>query len=121
MAEALEVMQRWFGKPDPALFHDDIDWYVPGYPVPRERYVGRAAVVLEFMPALRAQFPGWTIVVRELVEAGDRVTAVGHYDAVTADGRAFTIRFLHLWTVRDGKIAAVIAAADTAQFVRALG
>jgi ketosteroid isomerase-like protein len=120
MGQALDVMQRWFAKPDHALYADDIDWYVPSYPVPKERYRGRAAVVEEFFPALRAHFSVWRVEASEFIEAGERVTVVGRYLATTTGGTDVVIPFLHVWTVRDGKIASVIAAADTAQFVRNL-
>jgi ketosteroid isomerase-like protein len=121
MGQALDTMQRWFAKPDAALYADDIDWYVPGYPVPHERYRGRGAVTDEFFPAMRAHFSAWKAEASEFIEAGDRVTVIGRYVGTTTAGTPVVIPFLHVWTVRDGKIAAVIAAADTAQFVRALG
>jgi ketosteroid isomerase-like protein len=120
MGQALETMQQWFAKPDPLWYADDIDWYVPGYPVARERYVGRAAVTDEFFPTMRTHFSVWKIEVSELIEAGDRVTAIGRYVGTTTAGKPVVIPFLHVWTVRDRKITSVIAAADTSVFVRAL-
>lgn len=119
MGQALELMQRWFAKPDHALYADDVDWCVRGYPVPQERYRGRAAVVEQFFPALRSHFSAWRVEPSEFVEAGDRVTVVGRYVATTTAGKDVVIPFLHLWTVRDGKIAAVIASVDSADFARA--
>jgi ketosteroid isomerase-like protein len=111
MGQALETMQRWFAKPDHAMYADDIDWYVPGYPVPHDRYRGRSAVADEYFPALRKHYSAWRIEADEFLEAGDRVTVVGRYYGTTTAGTDVVIPFLHVWTVRDGKIAAVIAIA----------
>lgn len=120
MGQALEVMQKWFAAPDAALYADDIDWYVPGYPVPEERYHGRTAVVEEFFPKMRAHFRVWRAEATEYIEAGERVTVIGRYVGTTTAGTDVVLPFVHVWTVRDGKIAGVIAATDTAQFVRVL-
>jgi len=121
MGQALDVIKLWFSKPpDSSLYADDIDWYVPSYPVPKERYSGRAAVTEDFFPAMRANFSAWRAEATEFIEAGDRVTVVGRYLGTTTGGKDVVIPFLHVWTVRDGKIAGVNAAADTAQFDRNL-
>jgi ketosteroid isomerase-like protein len=120
MGQALDTMQQWFAKPDAGLYADDIDWYVPGYPVPHERYSGRTAVTDDFFPAMRARFSAWKAEAKEFIEAGERVTVIGRYVGTTTSGVHVDIPFLHVWTVRNGKITAVIAAADTAQFIRAL-
>lgn len=120
MGQALEIMRQWFAKPDAALYADDIDWYVPGYPVPHERYRGRTAVAEEFFPAMRAHFSVWRAEADEFIEAGERVTVIGRYLGTTKGGADLVLPFLHVWTVRNGKIAGVIAATDTAQFARAL-
>ena len=120
MGQALDVMRRWFAKPDHSLYADDIDWYVPSYPVPEERYHGSKAVVDDFFPALRTHFTAWRAEATDFIEAGDRVTVIGRYYGTTTAGKELVIPFLHVWTVRDGKIASVIAAADTAQFARNL-
>jgi ketosteroid isomerase-like protein len=120
MGQALDVMKQWFAKPDAALYADDIDWYVPGYPVPKERYLGRTAVTDDFFPKMRAHFSAWRAEATEYIENGERVTVIGRYLGTTKAGTDVVIPFLHVWTVRNGKIAGVIAAADTAQFVRNL-
>ena len=121
MGQALDVIKLWFSKPpDDALYADDIDWYVPGYPVPKERYHGRTAVRDDFFPAMRALFSAWRAEATEFIEHGDRVTVIGRYVGTTKAGKDVVIPFLHVWTVNAGKIAGVIAAADTAQFVRNL-
>jgi ketosteroid isomerase-like protein len=119
MGQALDVMQRWFEKLDYSLLADDIDWYVAGYPVPKERYHGRAAVGEEFFPALRADFSVFRAEVEELIEAGDRVTAVGRYRGTTSGGTDVVIPYLHVWTVRNGRIARLIAVADFTQVAAA--
>jgi ketosteroid isomerase-like protein len=119
MGAALELMQRWFAKPDHSLYADDVDFVVPGYPVPHERYHGRKAVAEEFFPALRSHFSLWRAEPSEFIEAGDRVTVIGKYVATTTAGTDLVIPFIHVWTVRNGAIASAVAAVDSAHFRRA--
>ncbi len=120
MGQAGDVIRQWFTKPDASLYADDIDWYVPGYPVPQDRYLGRAAVVDGFFPALRAHFRVWRAVASQFIEAGEAVTVIGEYFGTSIAGVDVVIPFLHVWTVRDGKINSVVAAANTAEFARAI-
>ena len=43
----------------------------------------------------------------------DHVFVLGHYHAVTKNGHEADVRFIHLWTVRDGKLAHLQQAADS--------
>ena len=101
------------------MYAEDIDWYVPGYPVPHERYRGRKAVAEEFFPTLRSHFATWRAEAKEFLESGERVTVIGRYLATTKDGRELVIPFLHVWTVRNDELSGVIAITDSTQFARA--
>ena len=115
-AEAL--IRRWMGSGDHSLLAEDVSWRVsPGYPVPRTEWRGRAEVENEFFPTLRRHFPHWRIAVEGFAPLADgRLLASGAYDARDASGRAGRVPFLHVWTVRDGAIAAVEAVADFGAF-----
>lgn len=117
-AEAEALLRRWMGGAGHALLADDVDWLVsPGYPVPRRRWRGRAEVEGEFFPVLRRHFPVWRIVPAGFAPLADgRLLGRGHYDAVDAAGRVGSVPFLHLWRVAEGRIAAVEAVADFAEF-----
>jgi len=103
---------------DHRLLAADVDWRVsPGYPVPRTEWRGRAEVAEVFFPALRRHFPGWAIAVQSFAPLADgRLLAQGAYEARDHAGRTGRVPFLHLWTVRDGAIAAVQAVADFGVF-----
>ncbi len=116
--EAEALIRRWMASGDHRLLAEDVDWRVsPGYPVPRTAWRGRDAVAGAFFPALRRHFPGWTIAVESFAPLADgRLLARGAYEARDAAGRTGQVPFLHLWTVRDGAIAAVEAVADFGAF-----
>lgn len=57
----------------------------------------------------------------ELVEAGDRVVAIGHTRGrVRANQREFDVRAIHVWTLRDGKVIRFEAYIDTPKMLEAL-
>jgi ketosteroid isomerase-like protein len=52
---------------------------------------------------------------------GDKhVFVAGHYHGTTKSGTSTTARFIHLWTIRDGKLAHMQQAADSLVIDRAL-
>jgi hypothetical protein len=116
-----EVVARWYADGDPGLLDPDVEWHVPGFPVPRERYDGRDAVLDEFFPAMHGRFLGWRAEVEEMIAAdGDRVVVTGEYRGATLDGIELRLPFIHLWSVRDGRIVTARSATDTRRFVEAL-
>jgi ketosteroid isomerase-like protein len=57
---------------------------------------------------------------REFLFAGDRVFVLGHYAAtIRKTGRKAASDWLHIFTVRGGKVAAFLEFTDTAQFAQA--
>ncbi len=50
----------------------------------------------------------------------DHVFVFGHYHGVTKAGKTADARFIHLWTVRDGKLAHLRQAADSHVLQQAL-
>ena len=57
---------------------------------------------------------------REFVSAGERVFVVGHYAAsMRTNGRKAASDWVHIFTVRNGKVAAFLEFTDTAEFARA--
>jgi uncharacterized protein len=62
-----------------------------------------------------------TLEVGELVPAGDHVVEIGHSRGrVLANGADYRVREVHLWEVRDGKVVAFHAYADTPAMLAAL-
>jgi uncharacterized protein len=52
---------------------------------------------------------------REFVSEGEKVVSIGHYEwRIKSTGKKFASDFVHVFTVRDGKIAGFIEFLDTA-------
>lgn len=59
--------------------------------------------------------------IEELYDAGDRIVQVGHTTGtVLASGRAFRVREVHVWQVRDGLLASFTVYIDAAAMRAAL-
>jgi uncharacterized protein len=57
---------------------------------------------------------------REFLSAGERVFVFGHYAAtIRKTGRKAASDWVHIFTVRNGKVAAFLEFTDTAEFARA--
>ena len=93
---------------------------VPGFPY-SDVYVGWDSIMRDFFGRLLQDFEDWRTEVSELIEAGDRVFALGTYSArAKATGKTFTARFSHVWTLQGGMIVRLQQCADTVQLARAL-
>ena len=58
----------------------------------------------------------------ELVSSGDQVVAIGRTRGrVKANGRQFHLRFVHVWTVKDGKIVRFEPYINAPEMLQALG
>ncbi|MFI9155812.1 nuclear transport factor 2 family protein [Streptomyces sp. NPDC053367] len=82
-------------------------------------YTGKDGALEYFRGALSV-LDGNRFDVQEFHTDGGWVAAVGKWSAtVRATGDAFDVRFVHFWTVRDGKIVKAEGISDTAGIVRA--
>ncbi|BDI30217.1 hypothetical protein CCAX7_22680 [Capsulimonas corticalis] len=76
--------------------------------------------VREFFGKLNARIET-QVVPEEYVEAGEQVAVLGHIQGkVRATGHEFTLRIVHIWTVRDGLVTRFEAYIDTPAMLRAL-
>ena len=95
---------------------DSITWQLPeieGVPVAGKRN-GRDGVK-EFFTTLSRDQDVIEFEPREFVAQGDKVISLGHYKWRVKDtGREYASDFVHIFTVRDGKIAAFREHFDTA-------
>ncbi|WP_445493774.1 nuclear transport factor 2 family protein [Photorhabdus sp. SF281] len=55
----------------------------------------------------------------EYFESGDHVIVLGNYLGRVKKGKRFISRFVHIWTVRDGRLIKLQQVADTLQIERA--
>jgi uncharacterized protein len=57
---------------------------------------------------------------REFLSSGDRVFVLGHYaSTIRKNGRKAASDWVHIFTVRNGKLAGFLEFTDTAEFARA--
>jgi ketosteroid isomerase-like protein len=70
---------------------------------------------------LATEWEGYQAVPDSYVAEGETVVALGHYSGrYIKTGKSFRAPFVHVWRVRDGKLAHFIQHTDTAIVLRAL-
>ena len=88
----------------------------------RNPYVGPAAVAEGVFGRLMTEWEGFTVGPGKYVTQDETVVVVGRYRGkYVATGRALDSQFVHVWTVRDGKVIAFQQFTDTAQFAAVCG
>ena len=103
-----------------SLLADDAEWDIAeGFPNGGV-YRGIDNVVNGFFPFM-ADFDEFYAKGDEFFGSGDHVIVLGRYFGVTKKGPKVESRFVHIWTVRDGKVARLQQTADTVLIARALG
>jgi uncharacterized protein len=123
MGSALEVIQQAYaayGRRDvPALLHmisEPVDWEFVG-PVSLS-YAGRRQHrddVASFFSALASADDTQIFEPREFIEAGEHVTVLGWAKVLALDtGMPFESEWVHVFTVRDGKVVRWRGFANTA-------
>jgi len=76
-------------------------------------FQGHDGVLSEFFPEASKAWERLKPEVEEVIEAGDRSIVRGRYVGVAAGGTPFSLEFVHIWTIRDGKIASLHQVADS--------
>ncbi|PVZ11989.1 hypothetical protein C8D89_103320 [Actinomycetospora cinnamomea] len=104
-----------------AAMVDDIEWdESPGMPYGGV-YHGREEIVSKVFGPILTDVDGFTAEPDEILPLGeDRVFAQGRHGGRGARGPV-DARFVHLWTVRDGKVTRYQQLADTQRFREAVG
>ena len=85
-----------------ALFDDAIVWTTPDSVEFGGTYHGPAGVG-EFFSHLPEHYAELAVSPDQYVEQGDAVVAIGTLRGRSQSGVNFTLPFVHVWTVRDGK------------------
>ncbi|MEV6319572.1 nuclear transport factor 2 family protein [Nocardia sp. NPDC051787] len=116
-ASNTELVRRLYqANGDPSAFREltapDLVWDVtPGFP-DGGVYHG-ADGVFEYFGKLMPRVDAWPTVVDGYFPSGtDTVFVVGHYQP-SKHGVSESVRFIHEWTVRDGKLTRMYQAADS--------
>ena len=101
---------------------EDTEWRACG-PPERLPYAGvhrGRAAVQRYFAILDDAEESDNLVPKEFITKGDKVVVFGEYSArVNANGRRFATDFVHVFTLRDGKIAEFFDSYDTARAVEA--
>jgi ketosteroid isomerase-like protein len=74
--------------------------------------------VREFLARAGAVLGGMKLRPQEFVQSGDRVVVFGERDVTSRSGRTETLRFVHSWTLRDGRAVRMEDIFDTVAFRR---
>lgn len=95
------------------IIASDLVWDItPGFPFGGV-YNGRDSMMNDFFGKLVPLFDSWATHAEQYFPSGDdRVFVLGHYHGAKDDRKA-DARFIHLWTIRDGKLASLTQAADS--------
>jgi ketosteroid isomerase-like protein len=110
-----------FGRGDvPAVlgaFTDDIEWFeAEGMPY-GGLHRGPDAVVQNVFGPITADVEGFAITPEELIGSGATVAAVVRYTGTgKATGKALDVPVVHIWDIRDGKLARFRQFIDTVKF-----
>lgn len=112
IAAALQTMdeQIEFRVAENSIFYD-------GFPL-----IGLEAVASNIFRRLSVEWNGFAVRPETFHDAGDVVIMEGRYKGVCkATGRSTNAQVVHLWTVRNGKLAAFQQYVDTAEMRAAAG
>jgi uncharacterized protein len=98
-------------------FADDIEWYeAEGMPYGGLHHGGDAVAQKVFGP-ITNDVDGFALVTEELIGSGATVVAVVRYTGTgKATGKALDVPAVHIWDIRDGKLARFRQFIDTVKF-----
>jgi ketosteroid isomerase-like protein len=105
---------------------DDIEWVEPDGTLPPPGgsgvHRGRRDVLEGVLEVIPRRWTRLAPTVDRTIEAGDDVVVLGRYDAVALGaGHATEIAFVHVWTLRDGRVARLVESTHTSRVMSALG
>lgn len=97
---------------------DDVEWReAEGMPYGGVYHGGEAVVQNVFGPVTR-DIPDFAVTPEEFIASGDAVAVVARYTGTgKATGKQLDLSVVHVWDIRDGKIARFRQFADTAKFL----
>ncbi len=97
---------------------DDVEWHeAEGMPYGGVYHGGEAVVQNVFGPVTR-DIPDFAVTPEEFIASGDAVAVVARYTGTgKATGKQLDLSVVHVWDIRDGKIARFRQFADTAKFL----
>lgn len=123
----VEAVYNAFASGDIAAVTSDMDenivWLeAEGNPyADKNPYSGPDEIVEGLFARLGSEWEAFTATPQDYIVDGERIVVLGRYGGVyTQSGKSIDAPFVHLWTVRDGKIIAFRQYTDTAAHVFAM-
>lgn len=122
-SETIRALYQAFGRGDIPFvlgaFNPQIEWYEAenfiysdGKP-----FIGPQAILSGVFGRLAAEWDQFRATPEQILDAGDTVVSLGRYTGTyKATGAAVNAQFVHVFTLRDGKVVKFQQYTDTAQF-----
>ena len=103
------------------LAHPEVEWIMTeGFP-DGGAYKGWRSFLKQIIPSIAKHFERIVSQVEAMHEAGNTVVVTGIYHGTTKDTKqSFAAKFVHIWTIEDGKLRRLDQLADTAIIQTAL-
>lgn len=122
----VQGMYDAFGKGDIgtvlAALDSDVEWWEAENFIYADNnpYIGPQTVLQGVFARIGAEWEGFTVSPKEVLDAGDTVVGHGYYAGRFRNtGRDVRAQFAHVFTFRNGKIVKFQQYTDTAQFLKA--
>jgi ketosteroid isomerase-like protein len=121
-------MYEGFGRGDIngvlAVLDPQVEWleaenfiYDDGNP-----YIGPQAVLEGVFMRIGAEWDGFKVSPKEILDAGETIIGHGYYSGTyKKNGKSVRAQFAHLFTIVDGKVAKFQQYTDTAQLLQVVG
>ncbi|HEX8509707.1 MAG TPA: nuclear transport factor 2 family protein [Propionibacteriaceae bacterium] len=104
-----------------ASLHDKIEWTQPAGDIYAGTFTGTESVVHNIFAPLSSEWDSFLVEPDAFICEGDQVAALGWLSGTyKATGIAFRARFVHWWTVTDGRATHFEAIQDTAKIAEAV-
>lgn len=88
----------------------------------RNPYRGPQAVAEGIFMRIGQDWNDYRVNIEQVIDGGENVVVLGRYTATNkSTGKPLDAQFVHVWSLRDGKIVRFQQYADTAQFARVTG
>jgi pimeloyl-ACP methyl ester carboxylesterase/ketosteroid isomerase-like protein len=105
-----------------SVYSDDLTWVEPPFPGHAGgTFHGKDNILTNVLGVFIATWHDLNVTPERFTEAGESVIVHGHYRGKHKDTlRPFESRFVHTWTLKDGKATRFEMLADSVQFFRAV-
>lgn len=104
-----------------ASLHAEIEWTEPAGHIYAGTFTGADAIVHNVLMPLGSEWESYLVEPDTFIAEGDKVAALGWVSGkYKATGIAFRARFVHWWTISDGRATRFEAIEDTVKIAEAV-